>query len=81
MGMKEKCAMPSLDLWRQLIDNEIIKEGVFVNNTLDFWAWLQVVYYHRPSLDFSEKLAGEILDNVKGLVKEYQAYKERMRGR
>jgi hypothetical protein len=52
-----------------------------VNNTEDFWSWLQVVYYHEPRLNFSEKLAGEIMDNVKGLVKEYQAYKARMHGR
>lgn len=73
--------MPSLDLWRQLIDDAIIKEGVFVNNTEDFWHWLQVVHYHEPRLDFSEKLAGEILDRIKPLVKEYQAYKDRMHGR
>jgi hypothetical protein len=73
--------MPSLDLWKQLIDDAIIKEGVFVNNTEDFWSWLQVVYYHEPRLNFSEKLANEILDNLKGLVKAYKAYKDRMHGR
>lgn len=69
--------MPSLDMWRQLIDDAIIKEGVFVNNTLNFWEWLQTVHYHQPKLEFSEKLANEILDNVKPLVQEYQAYKTR----
>lgn len=69
--------MPSLDMWRQLIDAEIVREGIFVNNTASFWQWLQVVHYHQPKLEFSEKLANEILDNVKTLVREYQAYKAR----
>lgn len=69
--------MPSLDMWRQAIDTEIIREGVFVNNTLNFWEWLQQVHYHQPKLEFSEKLANEILDNVKTLVKEFKAYKAR----
>jgi len=69
--------MPSLELWKQLINEEIIKEGVFVNNTEDFWQWLQVVHYHDPRLEFSEKLALEILDQVKPLVREYQGYKAR----
>lgn len=69
--------MPSLDMWRQLIDAEIVREGIFVNNTAGFWHWLQVVHYHQPKLEFSEKLANEILDNVKTLVKEYKAYKAR----
>jgi len=69
--------MPSLDLWRQLIDDAIIKEGIFVNNTLGFWDWLQKVHYHQPNLEFSAKLANEILDNVKPLVAEYKAYKAR----
>jgi hypothetical protein len=71
--------MPSLNLWRQVIDDAIVRQGVLTNNTLEFWHWLQVVHYHQPDLDFSEKLAEEILDNVKELVKEYKAYTARPR--
>lgn len=72
--------MPSLDLWRQAIDDAIVREGIFTNNTRDFWHWLQVVHYHQPKLEFSQGLAEEILDHVKELVRDYRAYKDRMRG-
>lgn len=71
--------MPSLDMWRQAIDHAIVREGVLNNNTASFWQWLQEVHYHRPELEFSERLAEEILDNVKPLVKEYFAYKAKHR--
>lgn len=73
--------MPSLDLWRQAIDDAIVRQGILVNNTPEFWHWLQVVHYHQPKLDFSENLAMEILDNIKPLVADYNAYKARARGR
>ena len=62
-------------MWRQAIDDAIIREGIFNNNTAGFWQWLQVVHYHQPKLEFSEKLANEILDNVKALVRDYKAYR------
>lgn len=71
--------MPSLDLWRQAIDDAAIREGVFVNNTGDFWWWLQNVHYGMPKVDFSEKLAMEILDDIVPLVKAYRTWKEAKR--
>jgi hypothetical protein len=65
--------MSQLDLWRQLIDDEAIKRGVFVNNTADFWQWMQLVHYKRPQAEFSEKIANEILDDMSMLVPKYLA--------
>lgn len=66
--------MPSLDLWRQLIDDAAIQNGVFVNNTQHFWEWMQRVHFKRPTTEFSEKIANEILDQIGPLVASYQAW-------
>lgn len=68
--------MPSLDLWRQMIDDAAIKHGVFVNNTENFWEWMQLVHFKRPKTEFSEKIANEILDQIGPLVTSYKAWQE-----
>lgn len=68
--------MPSLDLWRQMIDDAAVKEGLLVNNTPGFWQWMQLVHYKRPMAEFSEKIANDILDHIKPLVAGYQAWQD-----
>lgn len=68
--------MPSLDHWRQAIDHEAVRRGVFVNNTVDFWEWMQLKHYKRPSAEFSEAIANKIFDDMPFLIPAYQAYKK-----
>jgi hypothetical protein len=69
--------MPSLDLWRQIIDDAAIRQGVFVNNTANFWEWMQVVHFKRPKSEFSEKIANEILDQIGPLVTAYHEWQDK----